>query len=152
MTPQSRAERSARLMYDRDRASQNLGMQIAQIAPGEAVLTMNVTADMLNGHGICHGGFIFTLADSAFAFACNSYNKLTVAQQNQITFVAPGQANDTLTATATEVSRTGRSGTYDVTVTDSNNQTIALMRGLSRTIKGQHFEEDEFTGQTEPEA
>lgn len=143
MTPQTRATRAATLMYDRDAASQKLGMQIAHIAPGQATLTMTVTDDMLNGHGICHGGFIFTLADSAFAFACNSYNRMTVAQQNQITFVAPGQVGDTLTATAIEVSRTGRSGTYDVTVTDSNNQTIALMRGLSRSVKGQHFEEDD---------
>jgi len=149
MTPQQRAERSASLMFERDSASRGLGIHISKVGPGQAVLTMKVTADMLNGHGICHGGFIFTLADSAFAFACNSYNKLTVAQQNQITFVAPGQADDTLTATATEVSRTGRSGTYDVTVTDGQNQTIALMRGLSRTIKGQHFDESEDQGTPE---
>ena len=143
MTPQARATRTADLMFQRDKASRALGMQITHIAPGQATLAMKITDDMLNGHGICHGGYIFTLADSAFAFACNSYNQLTLAQQNQITFVAPGQPDETLTATALEVTRSGRSGTYDVTVTDSRGETIALMRGLSRTIKGQHFSENE---------
>lgn len=96
----------------------------------------------MNGHGICHGGYIFTLADSAFAFACNSYNQLVVAQQNQITYLAPGKADERLTATALEKSKTGRSGVYDVTVTGEDGRVIALFRGLSRTIKGQHFEEE----------
>ena len=98
---------------------------------------------MLNGHKICHGGFIFTLADSCFAFACNSYNQLTVAQQNQITYVAPGKADEQLTARATEVSRTGRSGIYDVIVSGEDGRTVALFRGLSRSIKGQHFSEED---------
>jgi len=98
---------------------------------------------MLNGHRICHGGYIFTLADSAFAFACNSYNQNTVAQQNQITYLAPGKQGEILTATATEVSRTGRSGVYDVVVTGEDARTIALFRGLSRSIKGQHFSEED---------
>ncbi|WP_028955429.1 hydroxyphenylacetyl-CoA thioesterase PaaI [Sulfitobacter sp. 20_GPM-1509m] len=145
MTPQDRAERSAREMLQGDTASQTLGMTITEIAPGRATLTMPVTDAMLNGHGICHGGYIFTLADSAFAFACNTYNQRTVAQQNQITYLAPGQPNDTLTARAVEVSRTGRSGIYDVTVTASDGTALALFRGLSRTIKGQIFPEEEGT-------
>lgn len=129
-------------MWKTDTASQNLGMKIDHIAPGEATLSMPVTDKMLNGHGICHGGYIFTLADSAFAFACNSYNQLVVAQQNQITYLAPGKADERLTATAVEQSKTGRSGIYDVKVTGEDGRTIALFRGLSRTIKGQHFEEE----------
>ena len=94
------------------------------------------------GHGIAHGGYIFPLADSAFAFACNSYNQLAVAQQNQISYLAPGKAGERLHAAAREQSRTGRSGVYDVTVTGEDGRTIALFRGLSRTIKGHHFEEE----------
>ncbi|MEP5633261.1 MAG: hydroxyphenylacetyl-CoA thioesterase PaaI [Tateyamaria sp.] len=142
MTPQKRARACADLMWANDRASQALGMRITAIAPGTATLSMPVRGDMLNGHGMCHGGMIFALADSAFAFACNTYNVLTVAQSNQITYLAPGVANDTLTATATEVARLGRSGTYDVMVTNADGDKIALFRGLSRTIKGQHFDED----------
>ncbi|MEP4248112.1 hydroxyphenylacetyl-CoA thioesterase PaaI [Tateyamaria sp.] len=142
MTPQKRARVCADLMWANDRASQALGMRITAIAPGSATLSMPVRDDMLNGHGMCHGGMIFALADSAFAFACNTYNVLTVAQSNQITYLAPGVANDTLTATATEVARLGRSGTYDVMVTNATGDKIALFRGLSRTIKGQHFDED----------
>lgn len=142
MTPQDRAQTCADLMWAKDRASRSLGMRIDAISPGHAILSMPVRDDMLNGHGICHGGMIFTLADSAFAFACNTYNALTVAQSNQITYLAPGAANDTLTATATEVARKGRSGTYDVTVTNSAGDTIALFRGLSRTVSGTHFNED----------
>lgn len=142
MTPQERADRSARHMWSSDQASQALGMRLVAVAPGAATLAMPVRDDMTNGHGICHGGMIFTLADSAFAFACNSYNQTTVAQQNQITFLAPGQAGDTLTATAREVARTGRSGTYDVSVTNQDGTQIALLRGLARTVPGQHFDED----------
>ena len=143
MTPEDRARRCAELMFAADRASPGLGMAITEVGPGRAVMTMQVREDMLNGHAICHGGFIFALADSAFAFACNSYNQNTVAQQNQITYISPGQAGETLTATATETSRTGRSGVYDVTVTGQDGRTIALFRGLSRTVKGQHFPEED---------
>ncbi|THH36590.1 hydroxyphenylacetyl-CoA thioesterase PaaI [Aliishimia ponticola] len=143
MTPQERAERSAATMLGNDPASQGLGMQIEAIAPGRATLSMIVRPDMVNGHAIAHGGFIFTLADSAFAFACNTYNKVTVAQQNQITYVSPGRAGERLTAEAVEVTLTGRSGTYDVTVRGEDGRTVALMRGLSRTIKGQTFPEEE---------
>jgi acyl-CoA thioesterase len=142
MTPQTRAEKSAAAMWATDKASQHLSMRIDTIAPGTATLSMLVTTNMLNGHGICHGGYIFTLADSAFAFACNSYNQLVVAQQNQITYLAPGKADERLTATAVETSKTGRSGIYDVTVKGEDGRVIALFRGLSRTIKGQHFEEE----------
>ena len=142
MTPQARAERSAQCMWDADRASQALGMAIASIAPGTATLTMAVRDDMVNGHGLCHGGFVFALADSAFAFACNSHNQRAVAQNNQITYVHPASSGDSLTAIATEQVRSGRSGTYDVTVTRADGTLIALMRGHSRTIAGQHFDED----------
>jgi len=142
MTPQQRAERAATVMWAEDAASQQVGMRIDRIAPGEAVLSMEVQPHHLNGHRICHGGFIFTLADSAFAFACNSYNQLAVAQENQITFLAPGQLGERLTATAQEQARSGRTGVYDVTVTGADGRKVALMRGLSRTVKGQHFPED----------
>jgi acyl-CoA thioesterase len=145
MTPQNRARKCADIMFASDAASAGLGMSITHIGPGEATLTMQVRTDMLNGHRICHGGFIFTLADSAFAFACNSYNQITVAQQNQITYLTPGKAGETLTATGVETSRTGRSGIYDVTVTGEDGRTVALFRGLSRSIKGQHFEEEGTT-------
>lgn len=143
MTPQERARRSADAMWAQDAASQGLGMSLAHVGPGTATLTMPVRRDMLNGHGICHGGFIFTLADSAFAFACNSYNKLAVAQSNSITYLTPGQPGDMLTAVASEVARAGRSGTYDVTVTGGDGTQVALFRGLSRIISGTHFEEEE---------
>lgn len=141
MTPQERAERSAQAMWATDTASQEMGMQIDRISPGEAVLSMRVRPHHLNGHRICHGGFIFALADSAFAFACNTYNQVTVAQENQITFLSPGRPDEHLTATAREQARPGRSGVYDVTVTGEDGRTVALMRGLSRTIKGTLFEE-----------
>ncbi|AUC53310.1 MAG: hydroxyphenylacetyl-CoA thioesterase PaaI [Sagittula sp.] len=145
MTPQERAERSAEAMWATDAASQGMGMRIERIAPGEAVLSMQVMPHHLNGYRICHGGFIFTLADSAFAFACNTYNQVTVAQENQITFLSPGRADERLTATAREQARPGRSGVYDVTVTGEDGRTVALMRGLSRTIKGTLFEEPSET-------
>lgn len=142
MTPETRARRSADAMWAQDAASQGLGMAITAIGPGTATLTMQVRPEMLNGHCICHGGYIFTLADSAFAFACNSYNRLAVAQSNAITYLSPGQPGDILTATAREVALAGRSGTYDVTVTDGKGTPIALFRGLSRQITGTHFDEE----------
>jgi acyl-CoA thioesterase len=129
-------------MFSQDTASQGLDIAIEEIGVGHARLSMTVGPNMLNGHGICHGGYIFTLADSAFAFACNTYNQLTVAQQNQITYVEAGKLGERLIATASELSKTGRSGTYDVVVTGDNGRKIALFRGLSRTIKGQHFPEE----------
>ena len=149
MTPQDRARRSAEAMWATDTASQRMGMKIEEIAPGRAVLSMQVQPHHLNGHRICHGGFIFTLADSAFAFACNTYNQVTVAQENQITFLSPGKPEERLTATAEEQARPGRSGVYDVTVRGEDGRTVALMRGLSRTIKGTLFDEDTETAAVE---
>ncbi|WP_244423094.1 hydroxyphenylacetyl-CoA thioesterase PaaI [Bradyrhizobium sp. ORS 375] len=122
-------------MWQDDRASQGLGMQIIEIGPGQAMLRMTVQPHMVNGHGIAHGGFIFTLADSAFAFACNSHNDRTVAAQGSISFIRPGKLGDVLTARATEVSRSGRSGIYDVRVT-ADETVIAEFRGHSRSIGG----------------
>jgi len=139
LTPQEAqalAERVAQGMYSRDRASQALGMKIASIGPGRAELTMTVRADMLNGHAICHGGFIFSLADSAFAFACNSYNLSTVASGCSIDFVAPAREGDVLTAIAHERSASGRTGVYDIEVKNNRGEAIALFRGKSYRIKG----------------
>ena len=133
---QTLAERVAEGMYLRDRASQNLGMEIASVGPGHAELTMKVRADMLNGHDICHGGFIFTLADSAFAYACNSYNLTTVASGCAIDYMAPAREGDMLTANARERSVSGRTGVYDIEVKNQRGETIALFRGKSYRIKG----------------
>ena len=128
-------------MWKKDRASKGIGIKIERVAPGKADLSLTVQSKHLNGHDICHGGFIFTLADSAFAFACNSYNQAAVAQNNMITFIAPAQRGEKLIAKAREVSRTGRSGIYDVSVFNEKKQKIAEFRGLSRTIGGKNFEE-----------
>ncbi|MGH1367886.1 MAG: hydroxyphenylacetyl-CoA thioesterase PaaI [Maritimibacter sp.] len=141
MTDEERARRSAQAMWSTDRASQALGMEITDIGPGHATLTMTIGTDMANGHGIAHGGYIFTLADSAFAFACNSYNTLVVAQNNAITYLTPGRVGEVLTAHATEAHRAGRSGIYDVKVIGGDGRQVALFRGHSRQISGTHFEE-----------
>ncbi|MBU3731708.1 MAG: hydroxyphenylacetyl-CoA thioesterase PaaI [Beijerinckiaceae bacterium] len=141
MTPNELAAACAASMWDDDRASQALGMTIDRVAPGEAIISMVVTEAMVNGHGTCHGGYIFTLADSAFAFACNTYNQNTVGQQAAITYIAPAFAGEKLTADAREVSRRGRGGIYDVTVTNPAGETIAIFRGHSRTVKGTHLPE-----------
>lgn len=130
------ARACAAAMWAEDRASQGLGMEIVDVARGRATLAMTVTAAMVNGHGICHGGFIFTLADSAFAFACNSYDQRTVAQHCSVTYIRAGKLGDRLTAAAVERSKTGRSGIYDVTVTRADGSVIAEFRGHSRTIDG----------------
>ena len=131
---QKLATRCAKKMFELDQATQDLKMSIDSVSPGSATLSMTVTKKMLNGHKTCHGGYIFTLADSAFAFACNTYNKVTVAAAADISFLMPVKLGETLTATAVEKHRAGRSGVYDVTVTNTQNQTIALFRGKSRTI------------------
>ncbi|WP_412049366.1 hydroxyphenylacetyl-CoA thioesterase PaaI [Hoeflea sp. Naph1] len=138
---QQRAERSSTAMWKDDHTSQAFGMEIEAVGPGTATLSMIVRKDHLNGHGSCHGGAIFTLADSAFAFACNSHNKVTVAQHCSVTFLAPGREGDRLTAVAREVTLAGRSGVYDVSVARQDGVTIAEFRGLSRTVSGTHFEE-----------
>ncbi len=123
-------------MYLNDRASKGLGMTVLSIAPGQATLRMTVRDDMLNGHDICHGGLITTLADSAFAYACNSYNEFTVASGFAIELLAPGRAGDVMTARCVEVSRAGRTGVYDCEVTNQRGERIALFRGRSHTMKG----------------
>ncbi len=127
-------------MFANDRASRALGMALTAVGPGSATLTMTVRGDMLNGHALCHGGYIFTLSDSAFAFACNSYNVNTVAQGCAIEFLAPAHEGDVLTARANERSRAGRTGVYDIEVTNQRGQTIALFRGKSYQIKGHVIE------------
>jgi len=129
------ARACADAMWVNDHASKGLGMEIVEIGPGFATLAMTVTTEMVNGHGIAHGGFIFTLADSAFAYACNSYNDNTVAAQGAISFIRPGKLGARLVASAREVSRSGRSGIYDVRVT-SGAVVIAEFRGHSRSIGG----------------
>jgi acyl-CoA thioesterase len=136
MTAQELAEACARAMWAEDQASAGLGMSIARIGPGECDMAMRVEPRMVNGHGICHGGFIFALADSAFAFACNSFNRRAVAQSNTITYLRPAKLHDTLTARAVQTQSSGRSGITDVTVTDQDGRAIAVFRGLSRIIEG----------------
>jgi len=136
MTDDDLARACATAMWAEDLASQRLGMVLEDVGPGRAVLSMTVTDDMVNGHGSAHGGFIFTLADSAFAFACNTVDQRSVGQQASITYLAPARAGDRLTATAVERARPGRSGLYDVTVTGPDGGLIAEFRGHSRTVKG----------------
>jgi len=138
---QALAERVARGMYASDRASRALGMEIASVGPGRAEMTMAVRDDMLNGHAICHGGFIFLLADSTFAFACNSYNRNTVAQGCSIDYLAPAHSGDVLHAIGVERSRSGRTGVYDIEVINQRGEKIALFRGKSYRIKGHLIEE-----------
>jgi len=130
------ARACADAMWAEDSASKGLGMQLISVEPGRAVLAMTITEKMVNGHNIAHGGFIFTLADSTFAFACNTYNQRTVAQQCAITFIAPGKLGDRLIAKGVERNRAGRSGIYDITVSRDDGTVIAEFRGHSRTIEG----------------
>jgi acyl-CoA thioesterase len=141
ITPHARASRCAEIMHINDHASKWLGVSIDEVTPGQAVASMQVQAHHLNGHGICHGGFIFTLADTAFAYACNSHNEVVVAQHNTISFIAPAKLGEQLTARATETSKSGRNGIYDVIVSGENDRQIAAFRGCSRIIRGHHFDE-----------
>ncbi len=141
--PQVIAEAVRDRMFANDRASKLLGMRIDAIGPGTATLSMAVRDEMLNGFDICHGGFITTLADSAFAFACNSHNELTVASGISIDIVAPGRAGDVLTARAAEVTKAGRTGVYDVDVTNQRGERVAIFRGRSYTIKGKPVVDEE---------
>ena len=134
---QTLAEATAEAMWSRDRAAQALGMKIVRVQPGASLLTMLVRGDMVNGHHICHGGMIFSLADTAFAYACNSYNKNTVASACHIDFLAPGKEGEMLEAEAVEQSQSGRTGVYDVTVRSSSGKTVALFRGKSYRINGE---------------
>jgi acyl-CoA thioesterase len=142
ITAEERARRAAEAMWSDDAASKWFGMRIVSVTEGAAELSLTVAPQHCNGHGIGHGGVTFTLADSAFAFACNSRNRRAVAQHNSITYLAPARAGDTLTATAREVALKGRSGVYDVEVLNGDGVLIATFRGLSRLIDGTLFEEE----------
>jgi acyl-CoA thioesterase len=136
LSPDDLARACAEAMWQEDDASRGLGMEIVEVRPGHATLAMTIKPEMVNGQRIAHGGFIFTLADSAFAFACNSHNERAVAAQGSISFLRPGKLGDRLTATAREISRSGRSGIYDVRVTTDDGTVIAEFRGHSRVIAG----------------
>ncbi|WP_328597143.1 hydroxyphenylacetyl-CoA thioesterase PaaI [Curvivirga aplysinae] len=139
LTDKEVAEKSATAMWANDDASKGLGMDLVEVDAGYAKITMPITKSQTNGLDTCHGGFIFTLADSAFAFACNSRNQQTVAQHCSINFVAPAFEGDVLCAEAKEVAVYGRSGIYDIRVTNQKNELIAEFRGNSRSIRGAHF-------------
>jgi acyl-CoA thioesterase len=136
MTAQELAEATREAMWADDHASQGLGMEVLAIGPGTAMISMKVRRDMLNGHDLCHGGLIATLADSTFAFACNAYNELTVAAGFDINLLAAARLGDVLTATASEVSKAGRTGVYDIQVRNQHGDAIAAFRGRSYTMKG----------------
>jgi acyl-CoA thioesterase len=136
LTPQPLAERVRDHMWAADRASQGLGMQVTAIGPGTCTMTMSVREDMLNGYGNCQGGLMTALADSCFAFACNAYNEITVAAGFDVQIVAPSQLGDVLTATAVEISKTGRLGVYDVDVRNQRDDRVLAFRGRSYTMKG----------------
>lgn len=134
---QDLAAATATAMFARDRAAQALGMTIVRVQPGSALLTMKVRGDMVNGHHICHGGMLFSLADTAFAYACNSYNRNTVASACHIDFLASAKEGEMLEAEAVERSAAGRTGVYDVTIKVAGGKTIALFRGKSYRISGE---------------
>ena len=134
--PQALAELAGKTMYERDPASQALGMALDEIRPGYARMSMRVRGDMLNGHATCHGGFLSVLADSAFAFACNSHNFNTVGAGCSIDYLSPGREGDLLVAEAVEQALAGKTGVYDVTVTNGEGRTVALFRGKSHRVSG----------------
>jgi acyl-CoA thioesterase len=136
LDPQAVAEAVQHKMLADDRATRAMGIAISEVGPGRATATMTVRADMLNGFAICHGGLVATLADSAFAFACNAHNELTVASGFSIDILAPSREGDVLTARAQELSRAGRTGVYDVEVRNQRGERVALFRGRSYTMKG----------------
>lgn len=138
------AEAAAEAMYSRDHAAQGLGIRVEAVGPAYARLTMTVRQDMVNGHAILHGGLCFTLADTAFAYACNSHNYATVAQACSITYCAPGKLGDVLTAEARESWQKGRNGITDVTVTNQDGVVLAMFRGNSRRIQGHVTDDPEF--------
>jgi acyl-CoA thioesterase len=137
--PDALARACAAAMWAEDRASPGLGMRLEEVGPGRAVLSMTIAETMVNGHGICHGGFIFTLADSAFAFACNSHGERAVAQHCAISFLRPGRSGESLRAEAVERIRNGRSGITDVRVTGADGDVVAELRGTSRLTGGRFF-------------
>ncbi|MEX3009089.1 hydroxyphenylacetyl-CoA thioesterase PaaI [Hoeflea sp. TYP-13] len=139
MSADELAQACAQSMWANDSASQHMGMKLEAVTAGTATLSMVVKDFMTNGHDICHGGFVFTLADSAFAFACNGYNQNAVAQHCAVSFLLPVKSGETLTAVAREINRSGRSGIYDIRVTRDDGETVAEFRGHSRTVKGTHL-------------
>ena len=139
MTRDEIARRSAEALWADDTAAKAHGMQLESVGPGTASLSMALTKSMTNGHGIGHGGFVFLLADTAFAYACNSHNQRCVALNCVITFLKPAREGSRLTASAREVQRAERSGVYDISVTDDEGTAIAEFRGLSRTVAGALF-------------
>ena len=130
----ARARAQADAMWEGDAASRSLGIEVVEVAPGRAVVTMTVGPSMVNGHGICHGGFIFALADSAFAYACNSRGERAVASGGSIAYLRPGRVGERLVAVAHERARAGRSGLYDVRVSAPDGGVVAEFRGQSRVI------------------
>jgi acyl-CoA thioesterase len=136
MDAQALAEACRDAMWENDRASRGLGMAILAVGPGTATLRMTVREDMLNGHDICHGGFVTLLADSCFAFACNGYNEMTVASGFDVNLIAAARRGDVLTAVATEVAKSGRTGVYDIEVRNQRDERVAAFRGRSYTMKG----------------
>jgi len=149
MNPQALAQACAEMMYSADNASQALGIKLVSVEPGRAVMSMRVRSDMLNGHQTCHGGFIFALADSTFAFACNSRNAASVASGCTIDYLRPGREDELLTAVAEEKHLAGRTGVYDVTVTNERGEDIAYFRGKSYRIKGDVLPIEETQLETE---
>ena len=137
LAPQALAEAAAKAMWQRDRTAHALDMALVSVAPGRATLRMRVRGDMINGHDTCHGGLMFTLADTAFAYACNSHNLNTVASACHIDFLAPAHEGDLLEAVAEERSAAGRTGVYDVTISVVGGKAVALFRGKSYRIKGE---------------
>ena len=146
ISPQEIAQRCADIMWPDDHAARGLGIEIASVAPGAATLAMTVRQDMVNGHGSCHGGFIFALADSAFAYACNSFNHRAVAAGVDINFIAPAHLGDVLTAVGQVRHQGGRSGVYDIEVSNQNGKLIAVFRGRAARVKGHFFETPETVG------
>ncbi len=142
LSPEALAQAAAQAMYDADTCSRALGMELAEVRPGYARMRMTVRPDFLNGHQICHGGLIFTLADSTFAFACNSYNVNTVAAGCSIEYLRPVHGGDVLTAEAIEQTLNGRHGIYDIRVTNQTGDTVAMFRGKSAQIKGTIIPDD----------
>jgi acyl-CoA thioesterase len=136
LSPDELARATAKAMFDSDACSRALGFELLEVRPGYARMRMTVRPDFLNGHHICHGGLMFTLADSTFAFACNSYNINTVASGCSIEFLRPVHGGDVLTAEAVEQVLSGRNGIYDIRVTNRAGETVAMFRGKSAHIKG----------------
>ncbi|EED36238.1 phenylacetic acid degradation protein PaaD [Luminiphilus syltensis NOR5-1B] len=143
MDTDSLARAAAAAMWADDRATAAMGMTLDHVTHGAATMSMSVRDDMVNGHNICHGGFIFALADSAFAFACNSHNRISVASGARIEFIRPAQLGDHLSAVATQIHQGRRTGVYDVSVTNSDGGVVAVFRGNSATIGGELVTLDE---------